>query len=232
MLAQVEPLIAGIDNDRIVIDPVGFEIINDPFQIVVHSFHATQIRFQIFLIGVANNLLVAMGLIQFFGPRPAAARHGVIPPRIAAADRGADKRDQLVLISARGDGAMIFAVTHIIRFGNRDIRQISFVPRRVLEVIVRRLEMQAEIKRFVRITFFLEPFQRRVRDAVGRMPLHPQPVLDIKLLPLEGLLAVGFKKHRIEIGSLTRQHLVIVERFRKGMQMPFADHCGLVACLF
>ena len=134
-------------------------------------------------------------------------------------------RQEFIAVAARGDGPE--GVRHIVErrwLRNLHIGEILLVARRVLEIIMRSLELVADEERLVFIVLGLEPVQGGIGDGVGGMFAF---VCDDILRPRFFALHT---KLGVEILPLPGQHLVVVE-VRLHFQVPLADHRCLVACL-
>lgn len=188
------------------------------------------------MVGIGDDLVIGLRLIQILRPHAAL---GVVAARVAAADGGADVGHQLVVVATRGNGAVVLPVAHVVGFGNLDVGEIGLVARGIFEHVVRRLEVQFQEEGLVRVALGLEPFQRRVGNAVGRVPFHsnrPFKLLRPATLFIAILAALRFRcprliKDGVEKVALPRQHLVVVERRRPFLEVPLADDGGLVARL-
>ena len=134
-------------------------------------------------------------------------------------------RHQFIIVPARSDGAE--GVWHVVergRLGNLYVGEVFLVARRVLEIIMWRLELVADKERLVLIVLRLEPMQGGVRNSIGGMlALVGDQVLGPRLVALHAKLGVV-------ILPLPREHLVVVE-VRLHLQVPLTDHGRLITSL-
>ena len=222
-------MIAGVDDDGIVVETLGLEVVEEALQIVVHTLHAAEVLAEVSLIGEASGLALGkLGDIVVSGQLLGKALlevHGIGTAQIAFADGGADMRRQFILITARGDGAE--AGRHIVerrRLGDLHIGEVFLIARGVFKIIVRCLELVADEERLVRVTLGLEPLEGGISDGVrGMFAGVRDGILGPRLGPLNTEL-------RVEVLPLPREYLVIVE-IRLRLKVPLADHGGLVTGL-
>ncbi len=219
-------MIAGIDDDRVIVETFCLQVVEEPLQIVIHSFDATKVLFKISLVGDAGGLffaeqgriVVGRKLFRELGKQVG----GVRAARVSLADGCPDVRHELVLPSASGERAKgVGHVVECIRFGNGHIRQIGLVTRGILEIVVRGFVLVADEERLASIALVFQPVQCGVSNRVRRMlALVRHDVLRPGLFSL-------YPEFGIKIISLPGQHLVIVE-IRLLFQVPLSDHGRLV----
>ena len=106
-----------------------------------------------------------------------------------------------------------------------DVGQVVVVAVGVLEVVVRRLVVVHEKKRFVIIPTLLEPLQGLVGHGIGR----------VHAIELDQILGPWFLSSDTKLGivilSLPRQDAVKVEGGRFHLEVPLADHGSVVSRL-
>ena len=103
VLAKHETLVAGVDDQGVVHLTGFFEVLEESTQVVVDALHATEKFLEVCVVGQACILFVGVvcGVVvcgEFLWEASGQITQ-VGPARVAVADRGADVRDQFILVS-------------------------------------------------------------------------------------------------------------------------------------
>lgn len=202
-----------------------------PAQIVVDPFHAPQKLSQVRVVGEPFVLFVrevfrVVTFREFVGIHVRQVEQ-IGTPRVAGADGSADVRNQFVVRSPGGHRTE-FVTPFPQRIGSGDVhsRKVRFIPRGVVEVIVRGFVVVHQEERLVFIPSFFQPVERQVGDRIGDMHIIE---LDQILAPR---LVAADTEFRVVVFPLPREHAVVVEVGRFNLEVPFADHRGLIAGFF
>ena len=103
VLAKHETLVAGVDDQGVVHLTGFFEVLEEATQVVVDALYATEKFLEVCVVGQASVLFVGVvcGVVvcgEFLWEASGQITQ-VGPARVAVADRGADVRDQFVVVS-------------------------------------------------------------------------------------------------------------------------------------
>ena len=212
VFAQEKALIGGIDDDGVVQFAGLFEIVEQALDVVVHTLYTTQVPLHVALVGFFD-IRIALKIGQFPIDTELSAK---APGRIFL---------QPVAVLTRGFGAEVLAglVVQIRRLGDLDIIQVAVVPRRVLIHVVRRLEVVHQKEGLVTFPTVGKPVEADVRDRIARVLAIE---LDRVLWP--GLITLHSKR-RAHVVALAGQDAVVVERAGLLLEVPLADHRGVIA---
>lgn len=120
-------------------------------------------------------------------------------------------------------------VRQAFRFRDRLVGVEEVVPLGVLKVVVRVLEVVHEEEWLLLVLPPFQPLERNVGNGIAHR-LGIIATRSVRVLRPR-LLAAG-EEHRVEVGPLTGQHGVEVERRRLRRQVPLADHRRLVPRVF
>ena len=226
VLAKHETLVAGVDDQGVVHLTGFFEVLEESTQVVVDALHATEKFLEVCVVGQACVLFVGVvcGVVvcgEFL--REASGQITQVgPARVAVADRGADVRDQFILVSpGRKRSELGMPGPESIRFRDVQVGQIGFVALGIFEVVVRCLVVVHEEEGLV-LFAVLEPVERKVGDGVGGVLVGK---LDQVFAPR---LVSPHPEGRAVVFPLSRQNAVVIEVLGLHLEVPFADHGRLV----
>ena len=211
VLAEHEALVGGVNDDRIIEFAFVREVLEQPRHAVIDAAHGAQVFLQIALVGRA---LVGAG-----------GERGIdehMMPHVAAGVALADRRAHA--LGRRR--AVVGGLPQAGRFGDVGVCVEEIVALGVLEIIVRRLEMVHQEKRF-RAVAALEPVERNLGDDVGRVG----GIVGGKAPRVARPRPAGFAHDGVEVRPLAGQDAVVIERGGFLLEVPFADHGRLVTGL-
>ena len=243
VVAEVEALIGGVDDDRVVVEAVLLEVGQQAPDALVDAADAAQVVLEVALVLPAHQVVplepglqhgrvlvgeggvpgLALGrrhLLEVAEARAVVREAGLgVPALERRLERVVDDVHvpiDLHLLEARGGGVVQVAIEE-----GRGLGQVLVLPQ--FEVTqgrhpgaVRRLVLAHQQERLVAVRVLVEPVDREVGDDVGAV------ALDLAA-------ALGVDQHGVVVVALPGQHVPVIEALGIGAQVPLADHRGLVA---
>ena len=222
VLAEEEPLVRGVDDDRIVGDPLLVQGVEHPADALVNGLHAAEVIVQISVVLPAHKVLA--GEVRF--AEGVVARGVVRIPLAALAGVELRGRNELEVFVGQcpGDGHVLVmlglaapgvVVEEGVGLGIFAVAVVAEVAERGLPFAMGGFMLAHQQER-ARAVAILEPVERQVGDDVGGVPLMR-----------DGLAVVDHR--RVVVHPLAGEDVPFVEPGRRRDEVPLADDGGLVA---
>ena len=134
MLAEHEALVTGVDNHRLVHQPLSLEVPEQPADIVIHPLDAAQVALEIALVGELRVFRLTKRLVDLH----------VLPHvalNMSLGNTGADFSQQAVVDPANCYRSVIATLVEACGFWDLNLLEVGVIAPGVVEHIVRCLEV-------------------------------------------------------------------------------------------
>ena len=205
MLAQPVALVAGVDDERVVEGALGPEVVEHTLYVVVDRGNASEVFVDEVLVGERAAL---GGIGGALGHEVLVNEVKTFWPLVVVHDR------VMFTLEQRAGLGDVFVQAG--RLGNLDALVQLGPALGVLEIFVRPLEVQTQVKRFFGVAL-LEPLERPIGVTIGVVAL------------VFFSLAVRTVEGGVEVAALANGDRVVAGAAGKLFHVPFADDAGLVA---